>query len=168
MAHRRWKRSGACPAPSDESEAHRAHRHPGEIVLVIHWIGGIRTELRLPRRRRGQRKSASPNLISAIRQLVLIANDDLLAGILNRNGLTTGRGNRWTRERVTALRSYHKIPVYRPQTEGIEPRPAPAVSWPRRWRIECPGKPSHAPSGASRMPVRPGRRHNYIWIGLNT
>jgi DNA invertase Pin-like site-specific DNA recombinase len=92
-----------------------------EIVLVIHWIGGVHTELRLPRRRRGQRKSASPDLIAAIRQLVLIADDDLIAGILNRNGLTTGHGNRWTRERVTALRSYHKIPVYRPQTEGIEP-----------------------------------------------
>jgi hypothetical protein len=28
---------------------------------------------------------------------VLIANDDLIAGILNRNGLVTGNGNRWTR-----------------------------------------------------------------------
>ena len=81
-----------------------------EIVLVIHWIGGVHTELRLPRRRRGQRKSASPDLIAAIRQLVLIADDDLIAGILNRNGLTTGHGNRWTRERVTALRSY--TPTY--------------------------------------------------------
>ena len=25
----------------------------GEIVLVVHWMGGIHTELRLPRRRRG-------------------------------------------------------------------------------------------------------------------
>jgi hypothetical protein len=27
-----------------------------EIVLVVHWIGGIHSEMRLPRRRRGQRK----------------------------------------------------------------------------------------------------------------
>src|SRR5215467_13009825 len=27
-------------------------------------------------------------------------------------GLVTGRGNRWTRERVTSLRSYHGIPAY--------------------------------------------------------
>jgi hypothetical protein len=40
-------------------------------------------------------------VIAAVRQLVLIANDDLIAGILNRNGLATGYGNRWTRERVT-------------------------------------------------------------------
>ena len=86
----------------------------GEIVLLIHWMGGVHTELRLPRRRRGQRNSTSPDIIAAVRQLVLIANDDLIAGILNRNGLTTGHGNRWTRERVTALRSHHKIPVHRP------------------------------------------------------
>jgi hypothetical protein len=29
-----------------------------------------------------------------------------------RNGLRTGRGNFWTRERVTSLRSHHEIPVY--------------------------------------------------------
>jgi hypothetical protein len=56
-----------------------------------------------------------------VRQLVLIANDDLIAGILNRNGLVTGHGNRWTRERVTALRSHHKVPVFRASTDGDEP-----------------------------------------------
>lgn len=30
-------------------------------------------------------------------------------------------GNRWTRERVTALRSHHKIPVHRPAPNGHEP-----------------------------------------------
>ena len=59
--------------------------------------------------------------LAAVRQLVLIANDDLIAGILNRNGLMTGHGNRWTRERVTALRSHHKIPVFRPAPDGNEP-----------------------------------------------
>ena len=92
-----------------------------EIVLLIHWIGGVHTELRLPKRRRGQRNSTSADIIAAVRQLVLIANDDLIAGILNRNGLLTGHGNRWTRERVTALRSHHKIPVFRPASDGIEP-----------------------------------------------
>src|SRR5512134_1392379 len=92
-----------------------------EIVLLIHWIGGLHTELRLPKRRRGQRNSTSTDIIAAVRQLVLIANDDLIAGILNRNGLVTGHGNRWTRERVTALRSHHKIPVFRPAPDGEEP-----------------------------------------------
>jgi len=85
----------------------------GEIILLVHWAGGIHTELRLPRRRRGQRNSTSQDLVAAVRQLVLIATDDVIAGLLNRNRLTTGHGNRWTRERVTALRSHHKIPVHR-------------------------------------------------------
>lgn len=92
-----------------------------EIVLLIHWIGGVHTELRLPKRRRGQRNSTAPEIIAAVCQLVLIASDDLIAGILNRNGLLTGHGNRWTRERVTALRSHHKIPVFRQAPDGMEP-----------------------------------------------
>jgi DNA invertase Pin-like site-specific DNA recombinase len=92
-----------------------------EIVLLIHWVGGVHTEIRLPRRRRGQRTSTSADVIAAVRQLVLIANDDLIAGILNRNGLVTGYGNRWTRERVTSLRSHHDIAVYKPAADGIEP-----------------------------------------------
>ena len=92
-----------------------------EIVLVIHWMGGVHTELRLPRRRKGQRNSTAPDIVAAVRQLVLIANDDLIAGTLNRNGLVTGNGNRWTRERVTSLRSNYRIPVFRPTQDGIEP-----------------------------------------------
>jgi DNA invertase Pin-like site-specific DNA recombinase len=92
-----------------------------EIVLLIHWAGGVHSEIRLPRRRRGQRTSTSAEVIAAVRQLVLIANDDLIAGILNRNGLLTGYGNRWTRERVASLRSHHRIAVYKPADDGIEP-----------------------------------------------
>jgi DNA invertase Pin-like site-specific DNA recombinase len=92
-----------------------------EIVLLIHWKGGVHTDLRLPKRRRGQRNSTSADIIAAVRHLVLIANDDLIAGILNRNRLVTGHGNRWTRERVTALRSHHKIPVFQPAADGQEP-----------------------------------------------
>lgn len=92
-----------------------------EIVLLVHWMGGIHTEIRLPRRRRGQRNSTSTDIVAAVRLLVRIANDDLIAGILNRNNLRTGYGNRWTRERVTSLRSHHRIPVWRPAADGIEP-----------------------------------------------
>ena len=93
----------------------------GLIVLLIHWVGGVHTDLRLPRRRRGQRNSTPPNIVAAVRHLVLIANDDLIAGMLNRNKLVTGNGHRWTRERVTSLRSHHKIPVFRPAEDGVEP-----------------------------------------------
>jgi hypothetical protein len=79
-------------------------------------VGGVDSEIRL-----GHRNSTSADVIAAVRQSVLIANDDLIAGILNRNGVTTGHGNRWTRERVTSLRSHHRIAVYNPADNGIEP-----------------------------------------------
>lgn len=92
-----------------------------EIVLFIHWSGGLHSEMRLPRRRRGQRNSTSVDVIAAVRQLVLIASDDLITSILNRNGLVTGSGNRWTRERVTSMRSHYRILVFKPAEDGIEP-----------------------------------------------
>ena len=86
----------------------------GEVILVIHWKGGIHTELRLPRRRRGQNSTqTSIEALEAVRVLAHTCSDQLIAGVLNRNGLLTGRGNRWTRERVTALRSHNHIPCYR-------------------------------------------------------
>jgi DNA invertase Pin-like site-specific DNA recombinase len=92
-----------------------------EIVLTIHWVGGAHTEHRLPRRRRGQRDATPDNIVEAVRVLALIAKDDVIAGALNRNGLKTGKGNRWTRERVTSMRSSHRIPVHRPVEDGQEP-----------------------------------------------
>lgn len=84
-----------------------------EVVLIIHWKGGIHTELRLPRRRRGQNAShTSQEVVAAVKALASICPDPVIAGILNRNALKTGRGNRWTQERVTALRSHHKIACY--------------------------------------------------------
>ena len=77
--------------------------------------------MRLPKRRRGQRNSTPADIIHAVRQLALIASDDLIAGLLNRNGLKTGNGNRWTRERVTSMRSSYRIPVFKPAQDGIEP-----------------------------------------------
>ena len=89
-----------------------------EIVLTVHWAGGAHTQHRLPRRRRGQRTSTPADVVEAVRALALIAKDDVIAGLLTRNGLKTGHGNRWTRERVTALRSSYRIAVYRESADG--------------------------------------------------
>jgi hypothetical protein len=85
----------------------------GEIIAVIHWKGGVHTELRIPRRRRGYSRAHTPKeIVDAVRVLVRICSDDVIAGALTRSGLVTGMGNRWTRERVTSLRSHHGIPPY--------------------------------------------------------
>jgi DNA invertase Pin-like site-specific DNA recombinase len=83
-----------------------------EVVLVIHWQGGVHTEFRVPRRRRGHCNDTASSVVEAVRSLVRIGSDTKIAGWLNRAGLRTGRGNRWTRERVTSLRAYQKIPAY--------------------------------------------------------
>ena len=60
-------------------------------------------------------------MVETVTALARICGDNLIAGILNRNGLKTGRGNRWIRERVTALRSHHGIICFsgeRRQAEG--------------------------------------------------
>jgi DNA invertase Pin-like site-specific DNA recombinase len=93
----------------------------GEIILIVHWMGGVHTELRMPRRRRGRRRnSTATEIVEAVRLLAHACGDDVIAGVLNRNDLRTGHGNRWTRERVTSLRSYHEIPVCHPQTRETD------------------------------------------------
>ena len=93
----------------------------GTINLVLRWAGGVHTELRVLRRRRGQHGSQTPpTIVEAVASLARICPDKLIAGILNRNGLQTGRGNRWTQERVTALRSHYRITCYTPETRAAE------------------------------------------------
>ena len=69
----------------------------------------------------GQPSNNPADVIAAVRELALIAGDDLIAGLLNRNGLKTGHGNRWTRERVTSMRSHHRIPVFKTADDRVEP-----------------------------------------------
>ena len=84
-----------------------------EVVLLIHWKGGLHTELRVPKRRRGQGAAhTSTETIDAIRVLALVCRDRTIAGYLNRNGILTARGNRWTSGYVIALRNKHAIPVF--------------------------------------------------------
>jgi len=93
-----------------------------EVIVVIHWKGGVHTELRLPRRRRGQNTThTSKEAVEAVRVLSRICADQSIASFLNRNGLLTGRGNRWTQERVTALRSHHHIACYRADQRDSQP-----------------------------------------------
>jgi DNA invertase Pin-like site-specific DNA recombinase len=97
-------------------------REQGRLILVVHWKGGIHTELRLRHRRRGQNGAqTSKDVVEAVTVLARVCSDELIAGILTRSGLRTGRGNRWTKERVTSLRTYNEIPRYtaeRRQAEG--------------------------------------------------
>jgi DNA invertase Pin-like site-specific DNA recombinase len=88
-------------------------QEPHVLVLVVHWVGGVHTEIRVSRRRRGQSGShTEKDLVEVVRMLAKIGKDDFIAGILNKNGRTTGRGNRWSELRVRAMRSHNEIPSF--------------------------------------------------------
>ena len=93
-----------------------------KIRIVIHWKGGVHTELEFQRRRAGQTSFQTPSdTVEAVRLLARICNDKAIAGWLTRSGLRTGKGNCWTRQRVTSLRKTNHIPVYsadRQEAEG--------------------------------------------------
>ncbi|MGE0759698.1 MAG: recombinase family protein [Pirellulaceae bacterium] len=88
-------------------------RKAGQIQAVIHWKGGVHTEITAPCLRRGYSPLHTPvEVVQAVRELAKICTDELITGLLTRNGLRTGHGNRWTKEGVTSLRSHHHIPRY--------------------------------------------------------
>jgi DNA invertase Pin-like site-specific DNA recombinase len=92
-----------------------------EVALVIHWKGGVHSELRVPRRRRGQAgPRTDTDVVEAIRQLVLICDDKMVAAILNRNGLLTAHGHRWCRMAITSLRNKRGIAVHSPERQRAD------------------------------------------------
>lgn len=85
---------------------------PAEIVLVVHWKGGVHTELRVPKRSRGHnRTNLPPDIVEAVRRLALVCDDGQIAHWLNRAGIPTAKGNRWCRSLVAAFRNWRKIPA---------------------------------------------------------
>ncbi len=92
---------------------HRAH-------LTLRWRGGTLTELdlSLPRSQpRGLR--TEEDTISLLRRLAVHYSDDVIAGILNRQGRKTATGERFTANQVGSLRRYRKIARFRPPAEPL-------------------------------------------------
>jgi hypothetical protein len=56
-----------CPLPPSILSRSVYWRH-AEIVLVVHWIGGVYSEMRLPKRRRGLRSNVGQSGIVARRR----------------------------------------------------------------------------------------------------
>ena len=90
---------------------HRAH-------LTLRWRGGALTELDLdlPRSQpRGIR--TDEDTLSLLGRLAALYPDDVIAGILNRQGRKTATGERFTANQVGGLRRYHGIPRFQPPAE---------------------------------------------------
>lgn len=91
----------------------------GFIDITIHWKGGVHTQLQVRRRKRGKNSLHTPeDVVRVILQLVKVCSDDMIANCLSRNGLRTGYGNRWTRQRVESFRLKRKIPKCTPERKA--------------------------------------------------
>ena len=86
------------------------------IVLMIHWMGGRHSELRVKKNLTGQHsRCTSLEAIEIIRQMASRFPDDQIASTLNRLGLKTGSGNTWIELRVRTARSYNEWPSFDPK-----------------------------------------------------
>jgi len=84
------------------------------LDLVIRWAGDDHTALRVSKNRTGQHRwSAEADVVDLVRALARQTPDRGIAAVLNRAGMSTGKGNSWTRSRVASLRGHNEIAVYR-------------------------------------------------------
>lgn len=91
-----------------------------EVVLVIHWVGGRHSELRVPKSKTGRHSRCTKReAVDIVRQMATSYTDEEIALTLNRLRLKTGAGNTWSEPRVRSLRSHLKLPAYRAeQSDG--------------------------------------------------
>jgi hypothetical protein len=80
-------------------------------VLTVRWHSGAvtSTTVALPRRAAPKIRT-DDDTVDLLRRLAVHYPDDVIAGILNRQGRTTARGYRFTAHLVGNLRRYRKIP----------------------------------------------------------
>lgn len=85
----------------------------GELVLVIHWKGGVHSSLRLRKPRTGEHGCQTPEqALAVIRSMAGRWTDDHIAATLNRMGLPTGQNKTWTAKRVSSIRRVNGINAY--------------------------------------------------------
>jgi excisionase family DNA binding protein len=92
--------------------------------LTLRWRGGALTELTvaLPRQAPPKIRTAE-DTIALIRRLAAHHPDTVIAGILNRQGRTSARGQTFTASMVSSLRTHWKIPCYRPDSTPTDNAP---------------------------------------------
>jgi len=93
----------------------------GELQFIVHWQGGSHTRFDMPKPQWGLADQTTPEAIELIRQMAIRYSDEEIARVLNRQGRRTGKGNRWTKNRVAAARRRYVINGHR------RPQPDPEV-----------------------------------------
>lgn len=92
-----------------------------EAVLLIHWVGGRHTELRVARVRTGRYSDErKPSAVEVMQKLGGRWSDRELAVTMNRMRCKTEAGGTWTTQRVRELRERIGIQEFDPSTKRIK------------------------------------------------
>lgn len=84
-------------------------RAGGHLAFTIHWAGNTCTKLTVQKRATPVGSTADPSLTDPVAQLAESLDDGEIARILNMKKLCTPRELPWTKDRVRAFRSHHRI-----------------------------------------------------------
>jgi DNA invertase Pin-like site-specific DNA recombinase/uncharacterized protein YndB with AHSA1/START domain len=94
-------------------------RAEGHAHLTLRWRGGAITALDVPVPRfKPMGPRTDEDTISLLRRLAALYPDEVIAGILNRQGRKTATGERFTANQVGSLRRYRNIPRFQPSAEA--------------------------------------------------
>jgi len=83
------------------------------LRFVVHWQGGSHTSFDMPKPQWGIADKTAPDTIELLRQMAVRYSDEEIARVLNKHGRRTGKGNRWTTNRVGAARRRYVIDGHR-------------------------------------------------------
>ena len=93
-------------------------RAEGRAPLTLRWRGGVITTLDVPVPRfQPMGPRTDEDTISLLRRLAALYPDEVIAGILNRQGRRTAMGERFTANQVGSLRRCRNIPRFQPPAE---------------------------------------------------
>jgi hypothetical protein len=92
-------------------------RPAARVCLTLRWRGGALTELQVPLPRANYRPlRTDEDTLALLRRLATHYPDGVIAGILNRQGRRSARGERFTTSMISSLRTYWNIPRFEPPT----------------------------------------------------
>ena len=93
-------------------------RAEGQVHLTLRWRGGAITTLDVPVPRfQPMGPRTDEDTISLLCRLAVLYPDEVIAGILNRQGRKTAMGERFTANQVGSLRRYRDIPRFQAPAE---------------------------------------------------
>ncbi len=97
-----------------DDEARKNH------LLVLHWKGGVHTDLSIVRNRPGKKYSeTSVTALTLIEELSKVTSDQAIAATLNRLGMKTGGGKTWRLHSVHNARSIHRLKNHRRENAWV-------------------------------------------------